>query len=183
MHDPCVPADRHETRVRTIPRASVHECRPRPVLPVPGTAGSPRARTTVLVPHLIPCGQTGALQAQRVSPGGRHPYRSTAEPVSPIRRSGSTSRPSTVRWAGVQERHLALFPCRVDADRPEQIARSAGGEVQDTTTYSCHWPGTPLRSWAPRSSKEIPEPVTASLAVCETSTSLGPATAPILAPM
>lgn len=61
--------------------------------------------------------------------------------------------------------------------RPDRLV------LQAATAYSRHWPGTPLRSRAPRSAKVIPEPITASLTVWDTSTSLGSASAPMRAPI
>ncbi len=57
--------------------------------------------------------------------------------------------------------------------RPSRV-RSAGLRTYALVAlYSCQASGMPLRTWMPRSSKVIPEPITKSLTVVETRTSPG----------
>lgn len=59
--------------------------------------------------------------------------------------------------------------------RPEKML--AGGRrlqwSHALTAYRRHWPGTPLKTWAPRSSNLMRAPATRSLTVLETRTSPG----------
>ncbi len=59
----------------------------------------------------------------------------------------------------------------------------AGRCYRFATAYIRHSPGTPFKSWTPRSSKVIPEPATRSFTVCDTSTSPAAASAETRAPI
>lgn len=59
------------------------------------------------------------------------------------------------------------YTCRRD--------RSIARLLRHVAANSCHSPGTPFRTWLPRSAKQIPDPATRSFTVFHTSTSPGPA--------
>src|SRR5262249_48714601 len=101
-------------------------------------------------------------------------------------------------------RHRRLLPHQLDVRDPARnvdevarpLARHLIGDVEIAAprvpgpgpdgrgaAYSRHSPGTPLRSWTPRSSNSSPDPATRSLTVLDTSTSPGPACAATRAPV